>query len=653
MKRILIYFGIFIYIFLSCSERTTLNLALAAAGKNRAELEKVLLNYSSPKDSLKYMAACFLIENMLYHHYYENEELDKYKNTLKMISTLSDTIEMKTIRNNFLRDTMDVINRRYFGSLRKKDGPVSDLKTMKSEYFIANIDHAFMVWEKQPWGKYIPFDLFCREILPYRIGDEPLEDWRKEYYDYFQPVLDSLLIDNNPVTACQIIYDTISKMDWHFIQDLPVPNLGGKMLLKYRLGNCSEYSDFALYTMRALGICGGIDLIVQNPDYNFAYHYWNYMRDTTGQIKEFELYEMRPDGLRKGIRLKGVVYRHHFCIQKEALCLSHPNRKIPPTLVTPFLSNVSADYFKEYDITLSVKATDELHYLYVFDNKGWKPVTWSKIGGKESTYHSLEPEIVFFPGCYRKGKLEPTHDPFVLLKEKTVHFFTPDTINKIDLILKRKHRIRGHLMERYEKKTYKGKFEGSNNPDFKRAYTLFIVSDIDQPVYYEKKLFDFGKFRYIRYLSNDTLCCNMAEVEIFSSDSKLVKGEIIASECMFGEGTSYSKETIFDRNPLTFFHAKDTSGGWVGMDFGKPQNINRIRYLFRNDDNNIRESDLYELFYYTKDGYKISLGQQVGNREQLLTFRNCPANALYLLHNHTRGNEQRIFSYENGKQIWW
>ena len=30
-----------------------------------------------------------------------------------------------------------------------------------------------------------------------------------------------------------------------------------------------------------------------------------------------------------------------------------------------------------------------------------------------------------------------------------------------------------------------------------------------------------------------------------------------------------------------------------------------------------------------------------------------PDNALLLLHNTTKGKEERIFTYENKKQVWW
>ena len=64
-------------LFLSCSEPSKLEQALEFAGDNREELEKVLEYYrKNPSDSLKYRAACFLIENMPYHFYYEGKSID-------------------------------------------------------------------------------------------------------------------------------------------------------------------------------------------------------------------------------------------------------------------------------------------------------------------------------------------------------------------------------------------------------------------------------------------------------------------------------------------------------------------------------------------------------------------------------------------------
>lgn len=59
--------------------------------------------------------------------------------------------------------------------------------------------------------------------------------------------------------------------------------------------------------------------------------------------------------------------------------------------------------------------------------------------------------------------------------------------------------------------------------------------------------------------------------------------------------------------------------------------IDRIRYIIRNDDNGIRK----------------------GNHYELLTYEQIPEGTLYWLRNYTRGKEECIFTYEDGKQVWW
>ena len=61
MMKKTIYLSLLL-IFYSCNQSSKLELVLQEAGENRAELEFVLEHYKG--DSLKYKAACFLIENM-------------------------------------------------------------------------------------------------------------------------------------------------------------------------------------------------------------------------------------------------------------------------------------------------------------------------------------------------------------------------------------------------------------------------------------------------------------------------------------------------------------------------------------------------------------------------------------------------------------
>ena len=87
------------------------------------------------------------------------------------------------------------------------------------------------------------------------------------------------------------------------------------------------------------------------------------------------------------------------------------------------------------------------------------------------------------------------------------------------------------------------------------------------------------------------------------------------------------------------------------MDFGKNVEIGKIKYTPRNDDNDISPGDEYELFYWSGSGW-ASLGKQTAISHKL-TYDNVPQNTLLLLRDLTRGKEERIFTYENGEQIWW
>jgi hypothetical protein len=83
---------------------------------------------------------------------------------------------------------------------------------------------------------------------------------------------------------------------------------------------------------------------------------------------------------------------------------------------------------------------------------------------------------------------------------------------------------------------------------------------------------------------------------------------------------------------------------------GEKTFINQIEITCRTDDNEINHNQIYELYYF--DQTWISLGAQRA-KHRFLLYEQVPSNALFLLKNKTKGVEQRIFTIENGEQIWW
>ena len=102
----------------------------------------------------------------------------------------------------------------------------------------------------------------------------------------------------------------------------------------------------------------------------------------------------------------------------------------------------------------------------------------------------------------------------------------------------------------------------------------------------------------------------------------------------------------FDNDVLSY----TTTPGWIGVDFGKPQKVSAIRYSPRTDDNGIVPGNTYELFVF--DNGWNSLGKQQAETDSL-RFEDAPSGALFWLRCLDGGREERIFTYENGRQVWW
>lgn len=113
------------------------------------------------------------------------------------------------------------------------------------------------------------------------------------------------------------------------------------------------------------------------------------------------------------------------------------------------------------------------------------------------------------------------------------------------------------------------------------------------------------------------------------------------------EGHNVKK--VFDEKILSYFESP-AKGGWVGLALQAPSKVSKIRFMPRTDGNCIEPGDDYELVYWNNEW--ISIKHQTATTDSLV-FDNVPKEALYLLHNHTKGKQERIFTWEDGKQTWW
>ncbi|CAG4989399.1 hypothetical protein DYBT9275_00283 [Dyadobacter sp. CECT 9275] len=126
----------------------------------RLELQSVLAHYKNNGDTLHYNTALFLIRNM---------------------PGLS---------------SMDLI--------KKIERP--DVRYITAQYLIDNIDLAFQQCGKLLSDGSLPFRDFCEYVLPYRLGNEMLSDWREKSLWKYRNLGDSMdLINGNSSKYCYVV----------------------------------------------------------------------------------------------------------------------------------------------------------------------------------------------------------------------------------------------------------------------------------------------------------------------------------------------------------------------------------------------------------------------------------------------------------------
>ncbi len=639
----------------SCGRGDRLEYALEAAGDNRPELEKVLNHYSASQDSLKLSAARFLIENMPYHCSRESEALLAYFTEIADINRKSkDSMTVDECRREYVK-----VNEQFAGQLTYAK-LIPDIRIIQSDYLIENIDVAFDCWQNGSFASHLSFEDFCEYILPYRIAREPLEDWRKGMWNRYRVVVDWIPSrDNwkhNTFDACIHLCNHIRDKGF-YIENIGEYSLDypPSVLDNIRLGSCNEYTMATAFIMRSCGVPVAIDYVIQWP-FRSKNHSWNSLLSQDGLWYRFMGGERTPAQVVNQNIKKGKVFRKTFAYQENSLF--HQNLKyrenIPFSFNTPYMKDVSDLYFDPVDVTveLTLKPSKKTKFVYlaVFDNKDWVPIQWTKKGwGKAVTFSKMEKDIAYLPVYYIDGMIEPAGDPFILTINNQIYTLLPDTAKNTFLTLNRKYPRLDHMVD-YSERMEGGKFEVSNNSNFLPAVVVDSIDKIHHmsfdSLYVSPEI---GEYRYWRYKSASDRRCNVAELEFFMKDKNVTsQGNFVSSIPADG---NHTKEKAFDGNSLTFFESNDGTSGWVGVDFLQSVHIDKIRYLPRNDDNNIRKGDLYELVYW-QNGYWNSLGMKIADSEQI-TYDDVPDNALLLLHNHSRGNEERVFTVKNGNVMWW
>lgn len=639
---VLVFPFLFVFIFSACSkypDNVTLN--LEKAGDNKKELLKVLEHYEGDEEKLS--AVYFLIGNI--------DEKSSRIGDFSAHHRVYDYVDSLNDLNISLAEVKELAGER-LNEIEKRHGAIEqtpvtfnlDLRSIKADYLINNIDLAFDVWKNKPWCKDIGFDTFCNFILPYRIHDEPLSDFRSFFIEELKWLEDSLKDPSNLNEACLLVNNYMYDK-YTFIEKLGImPFPTAIDMYKFGAGDCELRYFLFISAMRSVGIPVASDFSLQWNHWP-GNHSWVTLvnNDSIVPFNAGEYYEAFPTEIviPIGMQTSSTVFRHQYAkVEDTPLGYEESKYFVPENLRNEYMKNVSSQY--KYPMTPLDLAIDEdkkkeqTLYLGCFGyGEEIVAVDYMKHGADK--FENIGKCGIYIPFYFKNNKMEYASYPFILSCDGYEKWYSNPLMDQMEKItVTRKFDIQDS-MRVFGNAMIGSYFEMSNDKNFGNSERIYTIEKA--PIDFAEATVSSSKvYRYIRYVSEKERI-NLAELEFYEDTVKL-QGSVLSN-------TNTTEKNLFDGDIRTNHIA--SAGSWVGMDFGSQQKVTTIRYLPRNNFNIIEVGDVYELLYFDYEWKSLGIEKATTNKLQF----EAPKYALLLLKNLTKGREERIFKYENDMQIFW
>lgn len=622
--------------------------ALSMSGNEKEAITGILERYKS--GTLEREAMEYIVSNMPYNLTLDGKGLEKYRNFYHLFAiygkqALAMVDSIQEASGKFDASTLT---------------PYLDIHYLNPEFIENDLKLAFKTRNRLPWSKSVSDKDFLRYVIPYRIGDERVSEWRSDILHnipWMNDVIDSLVKKgvDDPLVAAQAIINRWNRKEFQWTSMLPAgPSIGYANVID-KSGTCREFAHGVVYLMRAAGIPSGIDMVPIRGENNSA-HSWPFIIGRDGKTyvtctenpswvpaAEFDIFAAK-------------IYREEFGINDDINSgLPEEISLRPDFFKVPKFSDVTAIYKPNslHNLTISGVEYVKTIYLASSSNDQWVPIA---ISASEDTtcFKNVCGGVVACIGTWDGKSFTPVGYPFEIdaATGKTREIKGGDDTAKVSIYSK------FPVDERNGDLVYRivgGRIEGARHADFRDAVTLFTVTEMPKrrmTVAYPSG--SCGAFRYYRYVGPPDGYCNIAEVSLYGNvgDTVPLRGHVFGTPGSWDDDPVHTFEKVFDGNPDTSFDYKEADGGWSAIDLGRPIEVRKIMYVPRNRDNYVRTGDIYELFWYG-EGKWNSLGKQQAFSDSLLY--DVPKGALLYLRNHSRGKDERIFEYdfEKREQKFW
>lgn len=551
---------------------------------------------------------------------------------------------------------------------------INDSTYLKDLFLKKNEALSKSALQESSWHNEIGNQDYFEFIMPYKLTFELTDNWREILYKKHQ----NLKLQNSHLENLDSLYKYHMTNTYNELQSTSVfqnkfPSVNNfQWLYASKEGDCNDRCNYVIYHMRAAGAPATFDIIPSWGNRPYSKHSFVGLANRETQVPALlentndpdklvdllnaamyppYIYHFKNDEVPENLTVQyektiPKVYRRTWNPQLEKL---NSIAKIPlnervSNILDPYLIDVTEEYLKTSTVEISKNILNgsNIAYLSTFDINGWIPVSYAIYDWKgNATFSKVGKNILYLP-IIKYDKFEPSYGTPFILNNDGEKVLLKGSNETQEMILSRKYPLfcytANHTLN------FKGlKIEGSNDKDYVEATTLFKIDYY--PFYTQKlKINSSDKFQYIRLKSGSSEPFRLAELKCFVDSL----GITINKEDKLSKSGALDKtkwNNCFDNDLNSYVSATE-----IRMNLGKKYKISKIEFTPRNDTNNIIPNKLYELFYW-KNGW-VSAGSKRALKSSL-KFSNIPKNTVYWLRCLTDGSEERIFTYENNKQVWW
>lgn len=618
-----------------------LNYVLTISEDNNSEIVKALEYYEPGSE--KFRAMVYLLSNMAFK---TSESPDANTAILRNLN-LDSVYASRHVYDIMAKEKLLVKHRR-------------DLNSIDSEYLVSNVEDAYNEWKSCKWADEIDFEIFCEYILPYNIDTEPVVYWRGFLRERYAEVIEEAATMEE---AYELICDlkqrdrSGNKLDFPYMQDI-------RLMEKINDGDCGQRAMHLVYILRALGIPAALDFTPKWSNYGNNAHMW------ASLVKDEDSTYVKSRG-RNGL-IDGSYEVSKYYIDKESYPYSVDSlKKVAKIFRKPWGKQIGLKNLKDgrsymqqsKDVTHTYancinnahislwKGADSQPYLCVFNQSdGWLPICEVDVcGEKEVVSGAIKDDNVVVIGEYVDGALYIISNPHIVSFDG-IHELKPDKNRLRQITLRRKYMLLNRWLNRWGD-AVGTKLETSANKFFSNIDQ--VIDSIGPFPTEVVRLETQGKLNdYIRLMPAQGKYPVFSEIKLYDSyGSEILYNDYIVYAYGGGlENEPTVTNSLTDGRESTTFYKQFPF--WVGIDISKcRQNLSMIEIILWNDENRIKQGCEYELFYF-ENGAWMSLGRKVSDKESLI-FDDVPDNALLWLRNYSEGVEERVFTYDKNKQIWW